>query len=85
MAVHKDSEQDGVANYTINNGDLIALNNIKEKYDLRDSDDVITFAIGVLSQSGAKPISVEKEDGTIAKFLPADHMKRQIDGQDIIG
>lgn len=52
------SKRDGTASYTINNGDLIALNKIKDQYDLEDSDDVITFAIGVLSNANGGVVSV---------------------------
>lgn len=80
MPVVKTSEDNGEAHYTINNGDLEAINRIKEQYGLRDSDDVITFALGVLSQSNGRSISVTKEDGSIANLLPSDQLKRQEDG-----
>lgn len=76
MPVRKTSEEDGTALYTINNGDLIALNRIKEQYGLEDSDDVITFAIGVLSKSNGGPVSIINDDGSVAKFLPSDRLKR---------
>jgi hypothetical protein len=79
MPVRKTSEKDGEAQYTINNGDLQALNRIKEQYGLRDSDDVITFAIGVLSQSNGRSVSITKDDGTVAKLLPSDQLKRSED------
>jgi hypothetical protein len=75
MPVKKTSEENGEANYTINNGDLQALNRIRGQYGLRDSDDVIVFAIGLLSQSNGRPVTVTKDDGSITKLLPADELK----------
>jgi hypothetical protein len=77
MPVKKDTEENGTAKFTINNGDLIALNRIKEQYNLKDSDDVITFAIGVLSKANGGAVSVTSEDGSITKFVPADQLKKQ--------
>ena len=79
MPVKKTSEKDGEATYTINNGDLVALNRIKEQYDLQDSDDVITFAIGVLSNAKGGSVSITKEDGSVMKLLPADKLKKKPD------
>ena len=77
MAVKKDSEADGKAKFTINNGDLEALNRIKEQYHLSDGDDVIVFAIGLLDQAGGRPVTVELEDGARKKLLPSDDLKRK--------
>lgn len=65
MPVKKTSEKDGEAKYTINNGDLVALNRIKEEYDLQDSDDVITFAIGVLSNAKGGALALQKKMGLL--------------------
>lgn len=81
MAVRKDNEQDGVATFTINNGDLAALNDIKEKYHLRDNDDVLTFAIGVLKQAGGRPVTIQNEQGAISSLLPSEELQRN-DNQD---
>ncbi len=77
MAVRKDNETNGVANYTINNGDLQALNRIKEQYGLRDSDDVIVFAIGLLNQAEGRPVTIQKADGSSLKLLPSDQLKSE--------
>lgn len=82
MPVKKTSETNGVAKYTINNGDLIALNRIKEQYDLEDSEDVITFAIGVLSNANGGSVSVTKDDGSVMRLLPADNLKKKTDAAD---
>lgn len=76
MAVIKDNETDGVATFTINNGDLVALNDIKEKYNLRDSDNVLTFAIGVLKQAGGRPVTVQNDQGSLTNLLPSDQLQR---------
>lgn len=81
MPVRKTSEDNGEANYTINNGDLEALNRIKEQYGLRDSDDVITFAIGVLSQSNGRSVTITRDDGTTAKLLPSDQLRQADDDE----
>lgn len=82
MPVKKESENDGEAKFIINNGDLQALNRIRDEYNLRDSDDVITFAIGVLSQSKGRSVSIQQDDGSVIKLLPSDQIKKQADGSD---
>lgn len=76
MPVRKDSDQDGAATYTINNGDLQALKRIKDQYGLRDTNDVITFAIGVLSQSNGRAVTITKDDGSTTRLLPSDELKQ---------
>lgn len=75
MAVRKDNENAEELKLTVFNGDLEALNKIKEQYHLKDSTDVIIFALGVLSQANGKPVSIEREDGSLAKLLPSDQLK----------
>lgn len=77
MAVRKTREENGEADFTVDNGDLIALNRIKEQYGLADGDDVIVFAIGVLAQAGGRPVTVELPDGTRKKLLPSQQLKGQ--------
>jgi len=60
---------------TITNGDFQALKKIARDYNITNEEDVITFAIGVLSEANGRPVAVEKVDGTIAKFLPAEKLK----------
>jgi hypothetical protein len=77
MPVRKDSEENGEAKYTINNGDLQALNRIKDQYGLEDTDDVIVFAIGLLSQSNGRAVAVTKDDGSTIRLLPSDELKKK--------
>ena len=76
MAVRTDKDTPEEFQLTIYNGDLEALNKIKEQYHLKDGEDVIIFAIGVLSQANGKPISIEREDGTTAKLLPSEQLRK---------
>lgn len=75
MAVRKDSETTEEAKFTVVNGDLKALNRIKEQFGLKDLDDVFVFALGVLSQAEGRPITVERNDGTTTALLPSDDLK----------
>jgi len=76
MAVRKDSETEEEAQFTVLNGDLKALNRIKEQYGLKDGDDVIVFALGLLSQGGGRPVTITKDDGTTTSLLPSDDLKK---------
>lgn len=82
MAVRKDSEDNGEAKYTINNGDLQALNRIREQYNLHDSNDVLTFAIGLLNQAGGRPVIIHNDQGTLTNLLPSDELQRDETNQD---
>ncbi|MBU6389524.1 hypothetical protein KGQ71_03335 [Patescibacteria group bacterium] len=74
MGVIKTTESSSEARIVISNGDLEALNQIKEKYHLKDGADVIVFALGILSQGAGKPVTIEKEDGSTVKLLPSDRL-----------
>lgn len=76
MAVRKDNETPEEAKFTIVNGDLKALNRIKEQYGLKDGDDVIVFALGLLSQAQGRPITITNSDGTTISLLPSDDLKK---------
>ena len=66
----------GENSFQINNGDLEALHRIRDAYHLREDVGVIIFAIGVLSQANGKPISFQKDDGSVVRLLPADDLKK---------
>ena len=76
MAVRKEEFTDTEGKITITNGDFQALKKIARDYDLSDETDVITFAIGVLSKASGKGISVENEDGSLVKYIPADKLRK---------
>jgi hypothetical protein len=76
MAVKKETESEDEAKFIITNGDLDALNKIKDQYNLKDGSDVIIFAVGLLSQSGGKAVAVERDDGSTVRLLPADELKK---------
>jgi hypothetical protein len=76
MPVRKVNESEDEAQFTINNGDLGALKRIRDQYNLKDTDDVIVFALGLLSQSNGRAVKVEKNDGSVISLLPADELKR---------
>lgn len=75
MAVKKVKFTETEGTITISNGDFQALKKIAKEYHISDETDVITFAIGVLSEAAGKPVSVEKTDGTLAKFIPSDKLR----------
>ena len=75
MAIHKGNSTDTQTDITISNGDFQALKKIAQDYGIADESDVIAFAIGVLSRANGRAISIEQEDGTILKFIPADKLR----------
>ena len=77
MAVNKENQTDTESTLKITNGDLLALKKIKEEYNLNDEADVLTFALGVLSQAKGKPLSIERDDGSILKLAPSEKLKKQ--------
>ena len=75
MAVQKGNFTDTQGEITITNGDFQALKKIAQDYGISEESDVIAFAIGVLSQANGKPISVERTDGSVIKFVPSDKLR----------
>lgn len=76
MAVNKQSSTETEADIKITNGDWQALKAIANSYGLTDEADVITFAIGVLSQADGKPVSIERGDGSVLKLIPSDKLRK---------
>ncbi|MCL2085574.1 hypothetical protein FWH09_01420 [Candidatus Saccharibacteria bacterium] len=60
----------------ISNGDLQALNEIRDKYNLSSSDSVIAFAIGALKQADGKPIAIPLQSGIMQRVMPAEGLKK---------
>ena len=77
MAVIKDQESTQEITIKISNGDFGALKKIKEDYNLKDISDVITFALGVLSQADGKSVTIERSDGSTLRLVPSDKLKKQ--------
>lgn len=67
---HKNGDGLDAIELEIANGDLAALEDIIEKYDVQDARDIIAFAIGVLKEADGRPVAAIKEDGRINKFVP---------------
>lgn len=77
MAVNETNKTDSDITINITNGDFGALKSITQQYNLKDETDVVTFAIGVLSQANGKPVSIEKEDGSVLRLTPSSRLKKQ--------
>lgn len=77
MAISKQNFGETEGDIKLTNGDFRALKEVAEAYGLKDESDVIAFAIGVLNEANGKPIAVQKEDGQIIKFLPADSLQEK--------
>lgn len=75
MAVKKGTFTDVQGEITITNGDFQALKKIAQDYKIANEEDVITFAIGILSKADGRPVAIEKPDGTSEKFMPAEKLK----------
>lgn len=65
-----EADQDAVS-IEIANGDLRALKEIAEAYDITDITDIIAFAIAVMKESDGRPIAATRVDGSMRKFIPA--------------
>lgn len=76
MAVRKVKDDAQESQFVITNGDLNALKKVTDQYNLKDSSDVITYALGILSQSNGRPVEIEREDGTKLKLLPSDEIRK---------
>ena len=79
MAVIKGVFTDDRGEVTLTNGDLQALKKIAAEYGIEDETDVITFALGVLSQAKGKAISIDQEHGSVIKFVPSEKIRRSND------
>lgn len=74
----KQLNKDGVEaiQLEIANGDLAALEDIVEKYGVRDTRDIIAFAINVLKEADGRPIAATKPGGQIIKFMPSEAIQK---------
>lgn len=75
MAVQKGAFTETEGQITITNGDFQALRKIASDYNISDESDVIAFAIGILERANGRAVSIEQDDGSIVKFIPADKLR----------
>lgn len=69
---HEDTDRLDVS---INNGDLRAINEIKEKMNFKDQASVIRFALAALKvASDEGELSVLKKDGSTKSLKPIDDL-----------
>lgn len=78
MAISKENFTDSEGAIRLTNGDFQALLEIAKNYGMEDESDVFAFALGVLNEAKGKPIILEKEDGRVIKFVPADNLVRKV-------
>lgn len=78
MAIVRQTNQanDDQLALTINNGDLAALRAIRDRFNLRDEEAVLRFALAILTKSAGETIYVEDETGTKVGLSPSDILKR---------
>jgi len=73
---YKNGDGQDAAKIEIANGDLRALKDVAEAYNVNDITDVIAFAIGVMKEADGRPIAAQKVDGTLKKFMPAESITK---------
>ncbi len=74
MAIIKTSEVPDHLEITINNGDLRALNQIKEKWHFKDKESILRFAIAALTLTEDGYLYAEQKDGTKRILKPAEEL-----------
>lgn len=74
----KTKNEDGVdyMQVEIANGDLRALEEIVDAYDVNDITDAIAFAISVMKESAGRPIAATRVDGTLRPFMPSGAIRK---------
>lgn len=74
MAIRKLSDNSEGLQIEINNGDLLALNEIISNWSFKDKESALRFAIAVLKVTKPGALSQEKEDGTKALLIPTENL-----------
>ena len=79
MAIVRQTDQpsDDQLSLSINNGDLAALRAIRDRFDLRDEEAVLRFALAILTKSVGNTIYVEDESGTKVGLSPSNALRRE--------
>jgi hypothetical protein len=74
MAIIKTKENHDDMELTINNGDLRALNQIKDKWGFKDNESILRFAIAALTLTDDGYLYAEQKDGTRRILKPAEEL-----------
>lgn len=74
MAIIKTQENHDDLQLTINNGDLRALNQIKDKWGFKDNESILRFAIAALTITDDGYLFAEHKDGTRRVLKPAEDL-----------
>jgi len=74
MAIIKTQENHDDLQLIINNGDLRALNQIKEKWGFKDSESILRFAIAALTLTDDGYLYAEHKDGSRRMLKPAEEL-----------
>lgn len=75
---YKNKEGQDAAEIEIANGDLRALRELADVYNVNDITDIIAFAIGVMKEAEGRPLAAQRVDGTLRKFLPAESITKNV-------
>ncbi len=79
MATKIIKHEDGVLlQVEFNNGDLKALNDIKDKWHFKDLEGVLRFGLAVLTISEDGKLFHEKKDGKTERFEPMDDLIEKV-------
>ncbi len=78
MAINRraDLTTDQQLTLDITNGDLTALQTIKDRFNLNDEEAVLRFALAVMSQASNDTIYIEDDTGTKVGLHPSQSLRR---------
>lgn len=74
MATQVIKNEKDVLQVEFNNGDLNALNEIKNKWRFKDLESVLRFGLAVLTIAESGKLFHEKTDGKTERFEPMDDL-----------
>jgi hypothetical protein len=80
MAIVRNPEasDDEHINLTINNGDYQALRTITAKFNFRDEEAALRFALALLTQNKSDTFYIEDESGSKVGLQPSDSLRRPV-------
>ena len=78
MAIQKGVFNNKEGNIKLTNGDLAALKKIATDYGIASEEDVVSFALGILSRAEGGTVSIELKNGSVMKFMPADKLRKSV-------